>query len=197
MQSRVELHPQPETKHHGTKDDDENGEEGRGEEERRQENAGKEEREQGETAGQVGGEGKSSRGAARRTEPKDLGDLFMETLKDIYHAEKQILRALPKMAKAAQSGELNAALSKRTRSETARPRRARSRRSSRWPASRPRRRPVDAILGLVEEGEEVMKEFKGSAALDAGPARRGASRRALRDVALRDAEELGGAARHA
>ena len=47
----------------------------------------------------------SSRGAARRTEPKNLGDLFLELLKDMYHAEKQILRALPKMAKAAQSDE--------------------------------------------------------------------------------------------
>ena len=40
---------------------------------------------------------------------KDLSDLFHETLKDIYHAEKQILRALPKMAKAAQSDELRQA----------------------------------------------------------------------------------------
>jgi ferritin-like metal-binding protein YciE len=40
---------------------------------------------------------------------KDLKDLFHETLKDIYFAEKQILRALPKLAKAVQSDELRQA----------------------------------------------------------------------------------------
>ena len=40
---------------------------------------------------------------------KDLRELFHETLKDIYFAEKKILSTLPKMAKAAQSSELKAA----------------------------------------------------------------------------------------
>ena len=35
---------------------------------------------------------------------KDLNDLFLDTLKDIYYAEKQIFKALPKMAKAAEFG---------------------------------------------------------------------------------------------
>ena len=43
---------------------------------------------------------------------KTLDDLFHETLKDIYYAEKKILTALPKMAKAAQSEELQAAFEK-------------------------------------------------------------------------------------
>ncbi|MGO4129444.1 ferritin-like domain-containing protein, partial [Inquilinus sp. YAF38] len=43
------------------------------------------------------------------TTEKTLDDLFLDTLKDIYYAEKQILKALPKMAKAAQSAELKAA----------------------------------------------------------------------------------------
>ncbi|MDB5486122.1 MAG: hypothetical protein JWR29_2026 [Tardiphaga sp.] len=43
---------------------------------------------------------------------KDLNDLFLDTLKDIYFAEKQILKALPKMAKAAQSEKLSAAFVK-------------------------------------------------------------------------------------
>src|SRR6266700_349140 len=43
---------------------------------------------------------------------KNLNDLFLDTLKDIYYAEKQILRALPKMAKAAQSKDLRAAFEK-------------------------------------------------------------------------------------
>ena len=43
---------------------------------------------------------------------KNLNDLFLDTLKDIYYAEKQILKALPKMAKAAQSDKLRAAFEK-------------------------------------------------------------------------------------
>ena len=43
---------------------------------------------------------------------KDLNDLFLDTLKDIYYAEKQILKSLPKMAKAATSDKLRAALEK-------------------------------------------------------------------------------------
>ena len=43
---------------------------------------------------------------------KKLEDLFHETLKDIYFAEKKILVALPKMAKAAHSEELKAAFEK-------------------------------------------------------------------------------------
>jgi ferritin-like metal-binding protein YciE len=45
-------------------------------------------------------------------EPKKLDDLFHDTLKDIYFAEKKILATLPKMAKAAQSEELRAAFEK-------------------------------------------------------------------------------------
>jgi ferritin-like metal-binding protein YciE len=46
---------------------------------------------------------------------KNLKELFHDTLKDIYFAEKKILSALPKMAKAAQSGELRAAFEKHER----------------------------------------------------------------------------------
>ena len=49
---------------------------------------------------------------------KTLNDLFLTTLKDVYYAEKAILRALPKMAKAAESGDLKEAFVKH-RDETA------------------------------------------------------------------------------
>ena len=39
---------------------------------------------------------------------KNLNDLFLDTLEDIYYAEKQILKSLPKMAKAAASDAVNA-----------------------------------------------------------------------------------------
>jgi ferritin-like metal-binding protein YciE len=45
-------------------------------------------------------------------EPKKLDDLFHDTLKDIYYAERKILTALPKMAKAAQSVDLRSAFEK-------------------------------------------------------------------------------------
>jgi ferritin-like metal-binding protein YciE len=49
---------------------------------------------------------------AMTAKDKNLNDLFLDTLKDIYFAEKQILKALPKMAKAAQSDKLRAAFEK-------------------------------------------------------------------------------------
>src|SRR5262245_14102629 len=45
-------------------------------------------------------------------EPKTLDELFHDTLKDIYYAEKKILSSLPKMAKAAHSEDLTAAFEK-------------------------------------------------------------------------------------
>jgi ferritin-like metal-binding protein YciE len=46
------------------------------------------------------------------TMEKDLNVLFLDTLKDIYYAEKQIYKSLPKMAKAATSDKLRAAFEK-------------------------------------------------------------------------------------
>ena len=110
---------------------------------------------------------KSGRGRApSAASQKDLGDLFMETLKDIYHAEKQILRALPKMAKAAQSSELRQAF--QTHTEQTRGQVDRLEKIFAMSGERPKAKTCHAILGLVEEGEEVMEEFKGSDALDAG-----------------------------
>jgi ferritin-like metal-binding protein YciE len=97
---------------------------------------------------------------------KTLNDLFLETLKDIYHAEKQILRALPKMAKAADSDELrNAFETHRTETEGQVDRLEQIFEMIGKPA---RGKPCEAIQGLVEEGKEVMENFEGSVALDAG-----------------------------
>src|SRR6201989_2111002 len=97
---------------------------------------------------------------------KDLNDLFHDTLKDIYFAEKHILKALPKMAKAAQAEELRAAFEKHhgeTEGQIERleqifelldkPARAKT---------------CEAIQGLLDEGKEIMDEYKGCEALDAG-----------------------------
>jgi ferritin-like metal-binding protein YciE len=97
---------------------------------------------------------------------KMLEDLFHETLKDIYYAEKKILTALPKMAKAAQSEALQAAFEKHegeTKDQVERLEQIFE--LIRHPA---RGKTCDAINGMIDESQEVMKEFKGSAALDAG-----------------------------
>src|SRR6266568_4557791 len=105
-------------------------------------------------------------GAMMAEKTKTLRDLFHETLKDIYFAEKKILAALPKMAKAAQSEELKAAFEKHE-SETE-DHVARLEKVFAEIDETPRGKTCDAILGIIEEGQEVMKEFKGKPALDAG-----------------------------
>jgi ferritin-like metal-binding protein YciE len=99
-------------------------------------------------------------------ETKTLEELFHDTLKDIYFAEKKILATLPKMAKAAQNEELSAAFEKH-RDETE----VQVERLERVFAiidKKPQGKTCDAIIGLTEEGAEIMKDYKGSPALDAG-----------------------------
>ncbi len=97
---------------------------------------------------------------------KTLRDLFHDTLKDIYFAEKKILTALPKMAKAAQSPKLKAAFQKHE-SETE-GQVARLEEVFAEIGQSPRGKTCAAILGILEEGKEIMKEYKNMPALDAG-----------------------------
>jgi ferritin-like metal-binding protein YciE len=97
---------------------------------------------------------------------KNLEELFHETLKDIYFAEKKILSALPKMAKAAQSPRLKAAFEKHETETDEHV--ARLEKVFEEIDKTPRGKTCDAIMGIIEEGQEVMKEFKGAPALDAG-----------------------------
>lgn len=97
---------------------------------------------------------------------KSLHELFHDTLKDIYFAEKKILDALPKMAKAAQSKELKAAFEKHEAETEEQV--TRLEKVFEEIDQTPRGKTCDAILGIIEEGQEVMKEFKGAPALDAG-----------------------------
>ena len=99
-------------------------------------------------------------------ETKTLDDLFLDTLKDIYFAEKQIVKALPKMAKAAQSPQLKAGFEKHlTETEGHVERLEQIFDILDVPA---RGKTCEAILGILEEGKEIMDEFKGAPALDAG-----------------------------
>jgi ferritin-like metal-binding protein YciE len=97
---------------------------------------------------------------------KQLDELFHETLKDIYYAEKKIVATLPKMAKAAQNDDLKAAFEKHER-ET-REQISRLDQVFKLIEHKPQGKTCEAINGIIEEGQEIMKEFKGSPALDAG-----------------------------
>ena len=99
-------------------------------------------------------------------EPKQLDELFHDTLKDIYFAEKKILATLPKMAKAAQSPDLQKAFEKH-RGETE-GHVARLEKVFAAIDKKPQAKTCDAIVGITAEGAEIMKEYKGSPALDAG-----------------------------
>lgn len=97
---------------------------------------------------------------------KTLDDLFLHTLKDVYYAEKQILKALPKMAKAAESEELKQAFETH-REETER-QIERLEEVFKMLGKAARGVQCEAINGIIEEGKEVMEDFADSAALDAG-----------------------------
>ena len=97
---------------------------------------------------------------------KTLADLFLDTLKDIYFAEKKILTALPKMAKAAQSDDLKAAFDKHEGETEGQV--ARLERVFKSIGETPKGKTCDAIMGILDEGKEIMDEYKDTAALDAG-----------------------------
>jgi ferritin-like metal-binding protein YciE len=104
--------------------------------------------------------------ATMAKQPKKLDELFHDTLKDIYFAEKKILATLPKMAKAAHSPDLKKAFEKH-RGETE----GHVTRLEKVFATidkKPQAKTCDAIVGITDEGAEIMKEYKGSPALDAG-----------------------------
>jgi ferritin-like metal-binding protein YciE len=101
-----------------------------------------------------------------KTKTANLEELFAEMLKDIYFAEKQILRALPKMAKQAASPELRRAFeTHREETETQVERLDRIFEGMGRPA---RGKTCEAILGIIDEAKEIIEEFKGADALDAG-----------------------------
>jgi len=97
---------------------------------------------------------------------KTLNDLFYETLKDIYHAEKTLVKALPRMAKAADSDDLREAFQhhlKETEGQV-----DRLEEVFKLIDQPARAKTCKAIVGLTDEAKEIMKEFKSTHALDAG-----------------------------
>ncbi|MBX9752665.1 MAG: ferritin-like domain-containing protein [Roseococcus sp.] len=97
---------------------------------------------------------------------KSLNDLFYDTLKDIYYAERKILKTLPKMARASQSPELKAAFEKHRMETEGQVERLQQ--VFEIIGKRPVGKTCDAIEGIVAEGEEIIEEYGGTPVVDAG-----------------------------
>lgn len=97
---------------------------------------------------------------------KTLDDLFYDTLKDIYYAERKIVKTLPKMASAATSPDLKSAFEKHK--EETQQHIERLQQVFEILGKRAQGKTCDAIEGIISEGEEIIDEFKGTQALDAG-----------------------------
>src|SRR5712672_1099197 len=96
--------------------------------------------------------------------PKLLSDLFHDTLKDVYFAENKILKTLPKMAKAAQSKDLKAAFTKHERETRGQIKRLEN--VFKILGKPARAKTCDAIMGITDEGAEIMTDYRGMPALD-------------------------------
>ena len=95
-----------------------------------------------------------------------LKDLYIEELKDLYSAEKQLVKALPKMAKAANAPELQLAF--RTHLKQTAEHAARLELICRELGVSPRGKKCVGMEGLIEEGNELIKEEPNPDVLDAG-----------------------------
>src|SRR3984893_18990129 len=98
--------------------------------------------------------------------PKLLSNMFHDTLKDVYYSVNNDLKTLPKMAKAAQSKELKAAFVKHERETRGHVKRLEG--VFKILGKPVRAKTCDAIVGITKEGAEIMTEYKGMPALDAG-----------------------------
>ncbi len=103
---------------------------------------------------------------AARKNDKNLQDLFLDTLKDIYYAEQKLTKALPKMAKMAHADELKAAFEKHLGETEVHVERLEQ--VFELLQEKPKAKKCPAIDGIIKEGDEVGKDYKGSPALDAG-----------------------------
>ena len=96
---------------------------------------------------------------------KTLQDLFHDTLRDIFYAERKILKALPKMARAAELADLKAGFEKHREETEVHVERLQQ--VFDLLGKRAQGKTCPGIEGILEEGEEMMDEFKGTVALDA------------------------------
>jgi ferritin-like metal-binding protein YciE len=97
---------------------------------------------------------------------KELSDLFLHFLQDVYYAERQILKALPKLAQAAESESLKQALSHHREETEQQVERLQQVFDSL--GKRARGTTCEAIQGLIEEGDDVVNDFEAGPVRDAG-----------------------------
>ena len=97
---------------------------------------------------------------------KGLEDMFLDGLRDIYYAEKKILKALPKMARGAEDQQVTAAFEKHLAETEGQVERLEEVFEILGTAARGKICP--AIDGILEEGSEILEDYKGSVSLDAG-----------------------------
>lgn len=95
-----------------------------------------------------------------------LEDLLTDELKDLYSAENQIIKALPKMAKTAQSQELRMAFEEHL--EQTREQARRLEQACEELGVSPKGKKCVGMEGLIEEGKEVMEEELDMDTIDAG-----------------------------
>jgi ferritin-like metal-binding protein YciE len=97
---------------------------------------------------------------------KDLKALFLHQLKDTYFAENAILKALPQMAEAAQAEELKGAFAVHLKETEGQVKRLEQ--VFQLLGEKPEGVECKAIQGVIEEGQDIVQEFSGGEALDAG-----------------------------
>src|SRR4026209_797735 len=96
---------------------------------------------------------------------KTLKDLFMDELADMYDAEHRIIKALPKLAKAATCPDLKKAIQSHLKETEGQVRKLNQVFKSF--GVKAKGKTCEATVGLLEEGEEIAANFKGSPALKA------------------------------
>jgi ferritin-like metal-binding protein YciE len=96
---------------------------------------------------------------------KSLHDLFLDELKDMYDAEKRLTKALPKLAKAASSTELQSAFTSHLRETEGQVRRLEQ--VFRSLGEKPSGKKCDGIMGIIEESNTMMEELEEGPILDA------------------------------
>ena len=102
----------------------------------------------------------------KKNESTGLMKLFEDQLADLYYVEKQLLKALPKMAKKATNEELSEAFTDHLAETETQVGRLEDIFASIGKTAKAKKCP--AIDGILEEGKEIMEEFADDAALDAG-----------------------------
>ena len=124
---------------------------------------------------------------------KTMNDLFVHQLQDIYYAEKQLVKALPKMADKATDKQLKQGFL--THLEETKAHVERLEQVFKMHGAEVKAVDCPAIDGIIEEADEVAGEVADKSVLDAALINAGAGCRALRDHALWQPDRVGKAAR--